>query len=79
MLLCDFPLIDESQARLFHVAPTVQVTGDVLIRGSADASGVTYVDHRGGVDNLWSQPLDGSAARQRQRAKSKTEPRTPLE
>jgi hypothetical protein len=54
MLLCDFPLIDESQARLFDVAPTVQVTGDVLIRGSADASGVTYVDHRGGVDNLWS-------------------------
>jgi eukaryotic-like serine/threonine-protein kinase len=59
-----FPLSGERQTKLFDVAPTVQVTWDVLIRWSADSKSTTYVDHRGGVDNLWSQPLDGSAAKQ---------------
>src|SRR5262249_3425511 len=59
-----FPFNGEGKARLFDVAPTVQVTWDVLIRWSADGKSMTYVDHRGGVDNIWSYPLEGSPAKQ---------------
>jgi hypothetical protein len=59
-----FPFNGQGQAKLLDVAPTVQVTWDVLIRCSADGKSMTYVDHRGRVDNLWGQSLDGSAARQ---------------
>ena len=31
---------------------------------TADGRGVVYVDSRGGVSNLWSQPIDGSAPKQ---------------
>lgn len=31
---------------------------------TSDGRGVVYVDSRGGVSNLWSQPIDGSAPRQ---------------
>jgi eukaryotic-like serine/threonine-protein kinase len=51
-------------AKLFDVAPTVQISWDVLIRWNADSKSVSYVDHRGGVDNIWSQPLNGSLAKQ---------------
>ena len=49
--------------KYFNVAPTVGVSWDVLIRWAADGRSVTYVDHRGGFDNLWAQPIDGSAAK----------------
>ena len=58
------PVDREGQPKLFEVAMTVQVGWDVLIRWTADSKNLTYVDHRGGVDNLWSQPLDGSPAKQ---------------
>ena len=35
-----------------------------MIRWTADSKSLTYVDHRGGVDNLWTQPIDGSPAKQ---------------
>ena len=54
----------ERQPKLFEVAMTVQVGWDVLIRWTADSKNLTYVDHRGGVDNLWAQPLDGYPAKQ---------------
>jgi len=25
---------------------------------------LTFVDHRGGIDNLWAQPIDGGPAKQ---------------
>ena len=59
-----FPFPAGGLVRIFEVAPTVQVNWDVLIRWSGDGRGLTYVDHRGGFDNLWSQPLDGGAPKQ---------------
>ncbi len=58
------PFATGGLVRIFEVPPTVQVNWDVLIRWSADGRGLTYVDHRGGFDNLWSQPLDGGAPKQ---------------
>lgn len=34
------------------------------IRWAADGRGLTYIDTRNGVSNLWSQPLDGSSPKQ---------------
>src|SRR6266576_6429764 len=52
------------QVRTFDVAPTVQVNWDTLLRWSADSKSLTYVDNRGGFENIWAQPIDGSAAKQ---------------
>lgn len=35
-----------------------------MIRWSADGKSLLYLDKRGGAQNLWLQPLDGSAAKQ---------------
>ncbi|HEV8428035.1 MAG TPA: protein kinase [Pyrinomonadaceae bacterium] len=45
----------------FDVAETVQVQWDTPLHWSADGNHLVYVDHRGGIDNLWGQPIDGSA------------------
>jgi hypothetical protein len=37
---------------------------DVLIRWAGDGRAVTYVDHRGGFDNLWAQPIEGGPPKQ---------------
>jgi Tol biopolymer transport system component len=29
------------------------------VRWSTDGRALTYIDNRGGVSNIWSQPLDG--------------------
>jgi serine/threonine protein kinase/Tol biopolymer transport system component len=52
------------QVRTFDVAPTVQIAWDSLLRWSADSQSLTYVDNRGGFENLWAQPIDGGPARQ---------------
>jgi serine/threonine protein kinase/Tol biopolymer transport system component len=52
------------QIRTFEMAPTVQVQWDSLLRWSADSRSLTYVDTRGGMENLWGQPIDGGAAKQ---------------
>jgi Tol biopolymer transport system component len=49
---------------VFEVAPTVQVQWDTPLRWSLDGRLLTYVDHRGGVDNLWGQPVAGGAPKQ---------------
>ena len=54
----------QAEPKLFEVAPTVQITWDVVIRWTADSKSLTYVDHRGGFDNIWAQPIDGSPAKQ---------------
>jgi Tol biopolymer transport system component len=33
-------------------------------RWSADGRALTYIDNRGGVSNIWSQPLDGGPPKQ---------------
>jgi serine/threonine protein kinase len=58
------PVSGEGTPKYFDVPTTVAVGWDVLIRWSADSKSVTYIDHRGGFDNLWVQPIDGGPAKQ---------------
>ncbi len=48
----------------FDVAQTVQVQWDAPLRWSPDGRQLVYVDHSGGIDNLWGQPVDGGAPKQ---------------
>lgn len=50
--------------KVFDVAPTVQVNWDTPLQWTQDGRYLTYVDHRGGIDNLWGQPIEGGAAQQ---------------
>jgi Tol biopolymer transport system component len=34
------------------------------VRWTADGRALTYIDNRGGISNIWSQPLDGGQPRQ---------------
>jgi Tol biopolymer transport system component len=52
------------QVRSFSVAPTVQIGWDKILRWNSDSRSLTYVDNRGGVENLWGQPIDGGAPKQ---------------
>jgi len=49
---------------IFDVAPTVQVQWDTPLRWSPDGHYLTYVDHAGGIDNIWGQPIEGGAPKQ---------------
>jgi TolB protein len=35
-----------------------------FVRWSPDGRALTYIDNRGGISNIWAQPLDGGQARQ---------------
>ena len=59
-----FSLESGKQVRTFDVAPTVQVGWDTLLRWSADSQSLTFVDNRGGFENVWAQPIDGGPAKQ---------------
>ena len=50
--------------RTFEVASSVRIGWDANLRWSADSRGVSYVDNRGGMENLWTQPIDAAAAKQ---------------
>jgi len=49
---------------IFDVAAMVQVQWDTPLRWSRDGQYLVYVDHSGGIDNLWGQPINGGAPRQ---------------
>jgi Tol biopolymer transport system component len=49
---------------IFDVAATVQVQWDTPLHWSPDGKFLVYVDHSGGIDNLWGQPIDGGAPKQ---------------
>ena len=49
---------------IFDVAATVQVQWDTPVHWSPDGKYLVYVDHSGGIDNLWGQPIDGAATKQ---------------
>lgn len=57
-------LKDYSSVKFFDVAPTVKVQWDTLLRFTSDGRALTYIDHRGGIDNLWAQPIDGGSPKQ---------------
>ena len=48
----------------FNLGPTVIINWDKILRWSADSKMLTYTDNRGGVENLWGQPIDGGAPKQ---------------
>ncbi len=56
-----FPPEGGRVAKVFEFAPTVSV--DSALRWTPDGRAVAYVDNRGGISNIWSQPLDGSLPR----------------
>jgi len=49
---------------VFDVAETVQVQWDTPLHWSLDGKYLVYVDHAGGFDNLWGQPIEGGAPKQ---------------
>jgi serine/threonine protein kinase/Tol biopolymer transport system component len=49
---------------IFDVAATVQVQWDTPLHWSPDGKYLVYVDHSGGIDNLWGQPIDGGTPKQ---------------
>ncbi|MDQ5844800.1 MAG: hypothetical protein M3539_05835, partial [Acidobacteriota bacterium] len=48
----------------FDVATTVHVNWDSLLRWSEDSKSLTYIDNRGGTENIWGQPIDGGPPKQ---------------
>ncbi len=50
--------------KTFDVAPTVQVSWDTGLHWAGDSRSVTYAHNRGGIENLWAQPIDGGPAKQ---------------
>jgi serine/threonine protein kinase/Tol biopolymer transport system component len=59
-----FSLESEREVKTFAMGPTVQINWDSFLRWKGDSQSLTYLDNRGGVDNLWAQPIDGSPAKQ---------------
>jgi Tol biopolymer transport system component len=51
-------------SNIFDVAATVQVQWDTPLHWSPDGNYLVYVDHSGGIDNLWGQPIDGGTPKQ---------------
>ena len=43
---------------------TVQVNWDTPLHWSPDGRYITYVDHRGGIDNIRGQPIEGGEPKQ---------------
>ena len=59
-----FSLETGKLVRTFNLGPTVIINWDKILRWSADGKMLTYTEIRGGVENLWGQPIDGGAPRQ---------------
>jgi len=55
---------DGATFNIFDVAETVQVQWDTPLHWSLDGKYLVYVDHAGGFDNLWGQPIEGGAPKQ---------------
>jgi Tol biopolymer transport system component len=53
---------DGSTIKTFDLPPSA--FGSPNLDWSADGKAVLYVDSRGGISNIWSQPIDGGPAKQ---------------
>ncbi len=53
---------DGKTVKTFDLPPSA--FGSPNLDWTADGKAVLYVDNRGGISNLWSQPIDGGPARQ---------------
>jgi len=47
-----------------EVAPTVHVQWDTQLRWTPDSKSLVYIDTRGGIENLWTQSIDGGPPKQ---------------
>jgi len=56
------PIEGGEPVKLFDIPPTTFIRGGV--QWTADGRALTYIDNRGAVSNIWSQPLDGRAPKQ---------------
>jgi serine/threonine protein kinase/Tol biopolymer transport system component len=56
--------LETGKVTTFEVSPTVKVQWDTLLRWTADSRSLAYLDHRGGIDNIWTQSIDGGAPKQ---------------
>lgn len=53
------PLAGGSPVKIFDIPPPILFPA--IVRWTPDGNALTYLDHRGGVSNIWRQPLDGGA------------------
>jgi Tol biopolymer transport system component len=50
--------------KTFEVAPTVHVQWDTQLRWTSDSKSLAYIDTRAGIENIWTQSIDGGPAKQ---------------
>jgi len=50
--------------KTFELSTTVHVQWDTQLHWAADSLSLAYLDSKGGVENLWAQPLEGGPAKQ---------------
>lgn len=62
--LAIIPIEGGPPLNLFDLPPTINAANGHILRWAADGRAVTYIDTRGGVSNIWSQPLDGNPPKQ---------------
>jgi TolB protein len=56
------PISGGDPQKVFNVPSTAETP--IPMRWMPDGQGISFVDTRNGISNLWNQPLDGSAPRQ---------------
>ncbi len=56
--------LENGKVKTFEVSPTVQVQWDAQLRWTSDSRALAYLDHKGGIDNIWAQPVEGGAPKQ---------------
>jgi Tol biopolymer transport system component len=61
-MLALIPIEGGHPSQSFEIPQTVDLP--IVVRWTPDGRGLTYVDPRNGVSNLWLQPTSGGPARQ---------------
>ena len=53
------PLAGGQPVKTFDITPTTRAGWDAPLRWTPDGKALTYMDQRGGIGNIWSQPFNG--------------------